>query len=54
MCCLASTVVPECQRFEVRCDDGQCVTGAQCDAVLDCDDGSDESAARCGIANKCL
>ena len=42
------TFTVACQDYEILCDDGQCAVGLYCDAAVDCDDGSDESSARCG------
>uniref|UniRef100_A0A1A9WL80 Peptidase S1 domain-containing protein n=1 Tax=Glossina brevipalpis TaxID=37001 RepID=A0A1A9WL80_9MUSC len=37
-----------CGKFEWDCNDGQCVSeDARCDGVVDCQDGSDETAENC-------
>ncbi|XP_013378635.1 SCO-spondin [Lingula anatina] len=46
-----------CGSSEYRCDNGQCVSGARCDNVTQCQDGSDEPSScfpdlsQCGIRN---
>ena len=43
----------ECQVGEFMCDNGQCILEAElCNAVRDCEDGSDEPKGYCFFNNK--
>ncbi|KAL9890145.1 modular serine protease-like [Glossina fuscipes fuscipes] len=38
----------QCETFQWNCDDGQCISDSgRCDGVVDCQDGSDETAENC-------